>query len=486
MATAQGSTAQTNLTPPVAPSKEGLNPQFIRRVWRAFWVALATIISTLEYAIMRDGSSPLTGHVENVAQPPLESLWQAACVMVLSYLAFEVHNLPARAHDFTWNSRSGLGAAVERGLLLTKHAALIAMFLLPTTLFFVAMMNKYQAAVFTMALIAIFVAAEHFSGLSQQEVLLSGQRAIIATLGVHVDSLSNVFGLEHGKQRLYAAYRESTVPIRAIVEYFDIDAEWWKLVDEQNWQPYIDGASDRTLFDCLVKSPCKDVLFVCDIKLPCEDGDDETRAIQFNNFIGMTWQWLLFAEVAKKRTPSLPCCFDIRVASASAWMHVAKGNVYQVLKGKTPVRSVIRDLSAASATGSGGKVLDWAQEEILRAEAGSCSAAEYLCTTFCWAAHKKFASEHELTSADIGEILKKLGMGKWIDRKYDFLEEPPDNVVLEKNCCAIASKFFEAIRSNPVPAVSPSVSEIEQAQVAQREGLARKGFSLSDLTREVV
>lgn len=472
-------------------AKEQVPPAFRKRAWTALTLALVAIVVTLGYAIEQVTATHDLCIIGHERQPVWENIFQVACVILLSYLAFEVHELPVHARDYRWGTRSRWMAAVEAELLHGKFAAsaaLIVMFVTPSVLFLFAMMDKYQAAVFTMALIAIFVAAEHFSGLTEQKRLLEKQDAVARDLRRHVDSLAHVFGLEQGKQLLYDAYRETSSgqKITAIIKYFDIDAVWWQTAEDDDWGRYENSGASGTLYDSLLKSPCSDILFVCDMALPVGDGLlNSEYAKQFNNLAGMAWQWIVLDSVAKKRGDEYR--FQIRIASASSWMHVADGKVFQILLGDVPANNRVRDLTLTTASNAPVRLVEWAEGEIEYAAEGSCSAEEYLCATLCRQAQQMVKrSDEDLDDAQIEKILQQLGMNAWISFKHDFLARPDNDEDLQKQCCALFKKFLMTVKGDKRRAVSLSRPGLNEREKQAREGRELPGCSIEDLRYELL
>jgi hypothetical protein len=153
--------------------------------------------------------------------------------------------------------------------------------------FAIAMRSEYVPAVFVMALVAIFVAAEHYGGLHkssqmltavqgalhdsnsvletarehigkmeeslrtsneelrQSKNLLADQRTILVhakkTLEdqqIRVERLANSFRLAKFKPEVYLAYSLANDRIDAVIRVFDIDSVWWQQDAEDPWTTY--------------------------------------------------------------------------------------------------------------------------------------------------------------------------------------------------------------------------------------------------------
>lgn len=475
-----------------APSKPPAPLTFRRREWRSFSIALVTILVTLAYAVLQLASPHPQVVSEPKSQPMWEDILQLFCVMALAFLAFELHNLQSQASRFAWSGK-GWGADFEGKLLFGEYTALAVMFGAPAIFFFLAMLHKYQAGVFAMALVAIYVASEHYSNLVQQRGLLDQQDIVVKNLGVHVGRLSVAFGLDEGKSHLYSAYAQSTKRIRGIIRFVDIDHQWWDLEEDEEkkkadryeyWPRYFESGDPTTLYESLKAAPCDDVLFVCDVSFPFSGvGANIDRAIQFNNFIGMAWQWLVFSQVARERPR---CSVQYRAASASSWMYVANDHVYQVVPGERPRDSKVRDMTLSDNAAAQSRLVVWAEAEIERAAEGSCSAEEYLCSTFCWIAHTIVHHGDPLGDNHIDATLEKLGMSEWIAQIYQFVERPPSEQPLRMKCRAILNRFLVEIGSSEHRVVSPMRMQLDSDQQREQDGLAPKGRCVQDVAYELL
>ena len=120
---------------------------------------------------------------------------------------------------------------------------------LPALLFAASMHQAYQPAVFVMALVAVFVAAEHYGGLreqseqlteqleqlTQQRVALETTRSELShtqkgleSIQRATETLLNFEGLARFKADVYKKYAGAKIDISAVVRFYDIDPEWWE------------------------------------------------------------------------------------------------------------------------------------------------------------------------------------------------------------------------------------------------------------------
>jgi hypothetical protein len=161
----------------------------------------------------------------------------------------------------------------------------VALTTIPVCFFVVTMHQAYQPAVFVMALAAILVAAEHYTGLKEQEHELEDTRenseSLVSRLRIEVQSIEsktvtilNDRGLSQFKRDVYGAYGEATV-IYAVVRMHGVDDEWWPsaIPLEEAWNAYERYGREHpqeTLLDVLTRSPDSTLQadFVTDFPMP--------------------------------------------------------------------------------------------------------------------------------------------------------------------------------------------------------------------------
>jgi hypothetical protein len=138
---------------------------------------------------------------------------------------------------------------------LVFKAFLIFLSLLPPITFALSMTEAYQPAVFVMAMVAIFVAAEHYGGLSETEQKLERD---VDNLENRLDRLLNADGLSEWKKELYGDYRKAEERIDAVIRHFDIDTRWWKYQNNP-WVEYVEDSvnNNDTLLSVLLSERCK-------------------------------------------------------------------------------------------------------------------------------------------------------------------------------------------------------------------------------------
>lgn len=456
-------------------------------------VALVAVVVTawtvfyMFHLYAADHPAPAAPHAVQSWQ---ESIAQGVTVVILTFLAFQANLLPYKASqeqprdvDLT---RSVFGR-IEGRLLGDGKLSVFLLFLIPAGVFCLAMINRYQAAVFVMAMVAIFVSAEHYIGLSEQkdrletqrrllqrqeqvaldqalvlerqEVLLTAYNREIGNLRKHVRSLANAFGLEKGRQEIYEAYSRSSGRIRAVVKHFDIDRVWWNIQGKDAWAAYVASRRSSTLYASLSKSACRDIVFVSDMGLPVilngdpeqvEHVDDERMAAQFNNLVGMAWQCVVLAKVHGALGHDKVVDYQIRVASVSSWMHVADNSVYQVIDGDTPAEAKVRDLTLDTQKDLRRRLVDWAESEIEHAAERGCTAQEYLCAVLWRTIHKLSSTVPVVVDGVlVKRSLDRLGLASWIKRKSEYISQPPrEDGAIEKLCCAIFVEFLTILKAD--------------------------------------
>jgi hypothetical protein len=138
--------------------------------------------------------------------------------------------------------------------------------IVPVAPFMVAMHQEYEPAVFVMALVAIFVAAEHYGGLTETEHdLRDSTRQLQQRLSIVLDA----DGLNEWRTEVYQLYSTAKYRIDAVIRSFDIDELWWKCANEEDpWETYRNAClhDNATLLFNLRQSKA-DVQFVADLPM---------------------------------------------------------------------------------------------------------------------------------------------------------------------------------------------------------------------------
>jgi hypothetical protein len=371
-----------------------------------------------------------------------KSYGQQASVVLFTCLSIAIPQLKSAATTRYFNEHALL-TRIEKKVLLSHPRLAMLLVILALMAFFATVIREKDAAIFMMALLAIFVAAEHLGGLHEQRQLLAEYRR-------DLKSLANASGLEHGQKVIYAAYRNSEDEVvRAVVRFFDIDREWFDA--RGDLKAYLANENPETFYNSL--QGAKGVLFVADLPppvskkavAPVQLGEREL-AKQFNNLLGLAWQWFILQEISALRPRSSPCMFEIRIASTSNWIHLADEHVYQLIEGRVSRENKVRDLTNdISATDPlYASLLDWARREIESTAQRGCSGEEFLCTTIYKFLHNEVKELAWLKRTPLEELLKNLGMNEWIARKTDYIDglvtSDSDTIML---CRQIFERFLK-------------------------------------------
>lgn len=352
---------------------------------------------------------------------------------------------------------AGLLAAVERMVLEEQTwLAQVLIWSAGIALFFM-MAEPRDAAIFLMAVIAIYVAFEHLSELGEQRELVVDQSALLGEqekmlekYAQRLDSLANAVGLESGRREIYTAYKSENEKIMAIVHFFEIDIQWFRAEDEV--RDYKKQSPAATFYDSLKNVP--EVLFVADLPLPLRKLgpypiDEAQLSNQFNNLLGLAWQWRMLDDMVKDNQSETKRKFQIKIASTSNWIHVTNKRVYQILPGKVSRGTRVRDLTIDLADDDAQLVSlrAWAQEEIYQAAERGSDGQEFLCA----AIFSRFLSGEPpdyavLTRSGLGDILRDLGMEEWIGKHADYVEGlVMSREDLTERCLDIFQKFLIAV-----------------------------------------
>lgn len=197
-----------------------------------------------------------------------------------------------------------------------------------------------EPAIFVMAVVAIYVAAEHYASLDKQREDL---RWVTDELGKQVTSMQNALGARDGRTRIYAAYCQPPAPgghgapIHAIYRSFDIDEAWLGTGD---WAAYLASTQTTSLVGALQSGDRRMVRIVT--PPPASAVRDAIEAAdRFHNLIGLLWHWL-----ALHRYQVGGAGFDFRIAIADTphWVHEVDGKVLQIA-GEYPHELRVRDMT---------------------------------------------------------------------------------------------------------------------------------------------
>lgn len=426
---------------------------------------------------------------------------QATSVMLFTFASMALMLLRGPASILNFDDRPSLANFIEKRFFidlpwlprLLIAGAGIAFFLAMITL------DRTEPAIFLMAVVAIYVAAEHLGGLHEHRQLLDLYKG-------NLDSLTNATGLQHGRGEIYKAYARSQSPIVAVVRTFDIDPEWFAL--NGNMESYKACQNLGTFYNSLKNAP--QALFVSNLKLPVTGALSPApgpsvaeMADQFNNLLGLAWQWCILQEISlgraqRKQAPfeemlaararkkqahpgetlvdraahkqfllekifsirvrkKQRFSFEIAISSTTNWIHVADDRVYQLIEGRVPREGMVRDLTldVRNSRDLLESLLNWARGEVKRAAERGCSGDEYLTTTLYSFLHKDVSELAYLTRARLVSTLNELGMQQWISNKGNFVEGlDKDNQTMERLCLEIFERFLTGVTDDGRRAVT--------------------------------
>ncbi|HEY0288500.1 MAG TPA: hypothetical protein VGC62_16070 [Pseudomonas sp.] len=395
-------------------------------------------------------------------QPPRDQTYfQILNVILISLLWFRC--FIATGHYSLWRETS---AKKERRRDKFKRwfeskfirTTLICLSLLPAMIFMLSMTEAYQPAVFVMAMVAIFVAAEHYGGLQETEKKLDED---VDKLTDKLETLLNADGLEAWKETLYEDYRKAENRIDAIIRHFDIDESWWKL-DKDPWSAYIKASrkkkSNTLLYALGSGSSTASVQFVSDIDIPTFNADPDEQLHYFRALLGLAWQLVVLFEARNMRDDRSPPddkakekYLRIKIAPAPFWMHVVDNQVNQIIE-RVPInQSTVRKLSSDSDTTDEKHPLrDWTRRNIRRTAHRGGLGEEYVCSALSLAAiHNKIPDYAELSGDTLTLLLNSLGMNVYLNSGLDFRINNDDKTKTstecreQRLCKAIFSRFLE-------------------------------------------
>ncbi|WBS05269.1 hypothetical protein OU994_13770 [Pseudoduganella sp. SL102] len=328
--------------------------------------------------------------------------------------------------------------------------------LIPLVIFTFAMSDVYEPAVFVMALVAIYIAAEHYGGLVATENKLDATgedlRNRASDLSELVGRVLDADGLASWRTEVYEMYSRATRRVDAVIRYFDIDPEWWQCGRGQKpWAQYgaIAASGTGTLLSALMACQAK-VQFIGHMPLPLFDGNATSvnqKGVFFRNFLGLAWQLVVFDMVRERRasspggladSPGLddtcdpapatarPRYLRVRIAQAASWMHVIDRNVFQVIERGSDGNSTVRELTRSMRDPKARRTLSgWARSNVRHFAHRGSSAEEYVFSTLRHAAlclDDGFVEHQSIDPLALERLLNGLGLQEFIEMpKPDFL-----------------------------------------------------------------
>jgi len=324
--------------------------------------------------------------------------------------------------------------------------------LVPVWPFVLAMHEEYEPTVFVMALVAIFVAAEHYGGLTENvETLEEKTTALQNRLGV----VLNADGLNEWRTEVYHLYGEARDRIDAVIRFFDIDPQWWKCaLAKEKWQAYeeVSEKETTTLLHTLNRTRAK-VQFVTDLPLRPGAVPGQPTSIEqaefFRHVLGLVWHLVVFEKVHEARLKDLaatkdpPAYLRIKIAHAPFWMHVVDDTVYQVIERGTAGNATVRKLSESITDPIARSALErWARDNVRTVARRGGRAEEYVFSLLRSAARQAHCQDDDiLTGRALLRILVRLGLGHYMRQpKEDFLLATHDDVDRRMNRTVLLSR----------------------------------------------
>lgn len=382
---------------------------------------------------------------------------QIAAAITISWMWFGAFRILVRAQSQerlsgakpAWLARipsPQLNRLVER---ICRGWWAVGMALFVVLLFAFTMHQAYQPAVLVMALIAIIVAAEHWSGLKEQREKLDAQSkeltaaaASLATVKDNTGRLAEDAGLSHFVRHVYERYAAAKM-IHAVVRMHDIDPLWWSFAKaaKDPWDDYMadakrrpepkDATAERRNLARALRRDSSELkaCFVTDLPMPGSDEWDRRLKADdgeplFGDLLGFAWQWIVLQEV-QKTSKQVDC--RAWVSRPLCWVHATDRVVLQVLRREPRSRSgvlVIADRDGLSLSAGAEEtyrgMVQWANEEVRRYADRGCTAEDYLLAVLRYAAalaskqgDAGLVASGDAT-ADLGYLLELLGAGAWI------------------------------------------------------------------------
>ena len=320
--------------------------------------------------------------------------------------------------------------------------------LLPALVFAVAMHAAYEPAVFVMALAAIFVAAEHYSGLTETEHEIKARTDDLKrTMGIVLDA----DGLNEWRTEVYDLYAKARSRVDAVIRFFDIDPEWWKCAGPGDpWDQYRErcklSSGRGTLLSVLIRSKAR-VRFVSDQPLEklvrLDQASSSERKEFFRALLGLCWNLVVFDmayharihQYLDRRISRL----RIKISRAPAWMHVVDETVYQVIE-RGEENATVRQLTHSMTDTRERKALSgWAKSNVRRFAQRGGRAEEYVFSALRFAALQVGCSEDQ--HLPLEDLLDALGMQDYLkEPKGDFLIAPQNNIDQRMNRSVLLSE----------------------------------------------
>ncbi|MGF6873022.1 hypothetical protein [Paraburkholderia sp. MM5477-R1] len=433
---------------------------------QAIYVVLLACLAFLVHAIKRptgsrsekiEVKSPLVDGRKDQAKGSESPSWES-----------EEHGKPVKVSNGGWFYRLNM-------LITGPKFCVLVLLIFPSIVFIFATISHGEPgpAVFVMALVAIYVAAEHYSSLERQGSIVLRQEIATDRLERQMESLANALGTSYSQRQILDAYSKtedevgdsaSMRGIYAIYKYPDIDQEWWtpNLPDDV-WRDYFSSAK-QTLFNSIKRGRRTKILLVVTDPPPLVISNDarDEKADKFIKLLGIAWYCVCLHEAAKAVKDA---DYQIKIATTSNWMHVVDNQVFQLI-GTPPDKLSVRDLnfdinvivtdsqdSDRVAQAAKRNLVNWAINDIVRVSERGTSAEEYLgAILMSLFIERKWGADHSIDRKGVEGLLEDLGLEAWENEGKLF--NCPDN---RKQ---IARKFFiellyEFIQRRPLKQQAP-------------------------------
>jgi hypothetical protein len=379
----------------------------------------------------------------------LDNAFQSVYVALLTGLAFLVHALDrSKAESIGQYAKDSWVSRVY--VRLREWKVVLGLFFMPTIIYFGAMIwhGRDDAAVYLMAIVAIYVAAQHYVALRHQEetvgeikghtAKLKGIRQTLTgqvdALKKQVESVKNALGTEYSQSKLYEYYRVPSVQvvsnasdfvntgIYAVYRMLDIDEQWMQEEEEDCWDAYCDPLRKDTLYASLLLGYRTRVLIVTDMQIRVDQKDDtpsgiKDRVLHFEKFVGLMWHTVVLRKAAQALARrGIFADYEIRIGESSNWMHVVDDRVFQLF-GKIPTniysRNLTEDTSRVDDSFAGENLVKWAMEDIQRVALRGMDSVDYLCAAI---SHAMMYPYFRFSEGTFQDILDSLDFALWFKR----------------------------------------------------------------------
>ncbi|RKE25889.1 hypothetical protein B0G76_7454 [Paraburkholderia sp. BL23I1N1] len=408
------------------------------------------------------------------------------------------------AVSWLWFSTFKLKSFKDRTLRYKASAFIV------TVMFIFGMFPSYQPAVFVAALVAIFVAAEHYHSLSTQTEQLNAMLDKVVHIANSTQLSLNTAGLAIFMEKVYGAYSRADT-VHAIVRDHSIEVEWWAMANAEyksastttdksvsgvapTRSPAIDNdwlksvwdqyKTDReatkpkrklTVFHALTEARDIKVVdvdsgqchykkqrgvsaafFVSSMPLPGSSEwldyvKEDRQAKLFEDLLGLAWECINLDEV--REFLGLDDSIGEWISRPLSWMHATDREVWQVIKREElsdsnvlAVADLSEDRSNMMDRVMSRKTIELSQSEIRLYVQRGVPAQEYLCSVLCFAMTESSGTNVDGQPSQIAFALEKLGLSQWLD----LPENMPDREACKAVCVGIFVDFIRRFAQKQV------------------------------------